>query len=454
MTWPAARPWLGTLARLLLGVVWIWAAWSKIRSPRTFTQAVRAYDVTPEWLSQGIGYGLPILELVLGVLLILGLVTRIAAAVSAVLFLVFLVGLIQAAVRGIQLACGCFGGGGTTGGGNTQYTLDILRDVGLLIVAAYLVVWAFTHVSLDGFIARNDIVEMPSTKRLRTDQGRRKYEAQVAARQAHAVSRTRWLDGSLAGVVILVVLIGIGVQSSRAKIAGTLTATHATVANGVVFGKAAAATVDVYEDFQCPNCLHFEQSVGATLDKDVRANLAQVRFHPISILDGSSNGNRYSSRAANAAVCASDISVDAFVALHNTLYGKVNGQQVQPNEGANGRTDTQLVSYAKASGITGANLTTLQGCVTNENHKAFIEAVTERASRNGVTGTPTVKVNGKTIGTSLSAFNAAIAKAAKSGPAPSPSVTPSPSASSSPSAAGSASPSTSPKASASATPSS
>ncbi|WP_375496544.1 MauE/DoxX family redox-associated membrane protein [uncultured Jatrophihabitans sp.] len=442
MNWNAARPWLGTVARLVLGVVWIWAAWSKIRSPRTFTQAVRAYDATPEWLSRGIGYGLPILELALGVLLILGLVTRIAAAVSGVLFVVFLIGLIQASIRGIKLECGCFGGGGTTGGGGTEYTLDILRDLGLLVLAAYLVVWALTYFSLDGYIARNDIVEPPSAKRLRTDQGRRKYEAQLAVRRARAASRTRWLEGSLAGVIVLVVLIGIGVQSSRAKIEGSLTAKNATVANGVVFGKKAAATVDVYEDFQCPICLAFEQSVVTTLDKDVRANKAQVRFHTISILDRSSSGNRYSSRAANAALCASDISVEKFVAFHNVLYGKVGGKQVQPDEGENGRTNAQLSTYAKAAGITGAALTTFQGCVSNEDHKALVEALTERASRDGVNVTPTVKVNGKSIGHTLSAFNAAVAKALKTGPAPSPSVTPSPSPTSK-----AASPSPSPSAS-------
>ena len=417
VSWNAVRPWLGTVARLVLGAVWIWAAWSKLREPRTFTQAVRAYDVTPEWLSKGIGYGLPVLELALGVLLVLGLVTRIAAAVSGVLFLVFLVGLVQASARGIQLECGCFGGGGVTDGGNTQYVLDILRDVGLLVLAAYLVVWAWTRISVDEYITRHDVVEAPSAKRLRTEQGRKKYEQQVAARQKHARSRGLWLNGSLAGVVVLVVLIGIGVQSSRAKIEGTLTAENATVSHGVVYGKAAAATVDVYEDFQCPRCLDFEKAVGATVDKDVQAGKAQVRFHILSFLDGSSSGNRYSSRAANAAICASDISVATFVKFHNVLYGKLGGKQVQPTEGSNGRTDAQLVSYGKAAGIKGAALTTFQGCVTNENHKALVEALTEQGSKDGVTGTPTVKVNGKSISPTLSAFNTAVAKAVASKPA-------------------------------------
>ena len=92
VNWSVARPWIGTAARLLLGVVWIWASMSKLAHPLTFTQAVRAYDATPEWLSKGIGYGLPVLELCLGIALVVGVTVRIAAAVSALLLVVFLIG--------------------------------------------------------------------------------------------------------------------------------------------------------------------------------------------------------------------------------------------------------------------------------------------------------------------------------------------------------------------------
>ncbi len=221
MRWLTVRPWLGTVVRLFLGAVWIWASVSKLSEPRTFLIAVRAYDATPEWLSKAIAYGLPVLELIVGILLVLGLVTRVAAAVSGVLFLVFLIGLIQASARGIKLECGCFGGGGATEG-TTTYTLDILRDVGLLVLAAYLIVWAFTQLSMDEYLARNDYVPPPSNKRLRTDQGRRKYNVMVEQRRKAARSRTAWTTASIAGVTVLIVLIGIGVQSGRSKIAGTL----------------------------------------------------------------------------------------------------------------------------------------------------------------------------------------------------------------------------------------
>ena len=90
--WLTLRPWLGTVVRFALGVVWIWASSAKLASPREFVQAVRAYDATPEWMSKAIGYGLPVLEFCLGVLLIIGIVVRLAAIVSAALFVVFLIG--------------------------------------------------------------------------------------------------------------------------------------------------------------------------------------------------------------------------------------------------------------------------------------------------------------------------------------------------------------------------
>jgi protein-disulfide isomerase len=429
--WFRIRPWLGTVIRLALGAIWIWAAVDKLGNPRTFVQAVRAYDATPEWLSKGIGYGLPVFEFCLGVLLVLGIAVRAAAIFSVLLFLVFLIGLAQAAARGIQLECGCFGGGGTTDAG-TQYTLDILRDIGLLILAAYLVIWSFTRLGLEDYLGRHDQVAQPSAKRMRSEQGRRKYNAMLEERRKAARERGLWLNGSLAVVIVVIGLIGVGVQANRAKIAGSLTATHATVSSGVVFGKKAAATVDVYEDFQCPNCLNFEKAVQNSLDTDVRANKAQVRFHMIAILDSSSN-NRYSTRSANAALCASDISVDQFVAYHNKLFAE------QPPESGSGRTDKQLEAYASSIGITGAKLTTFDSCVQSQQHKALVEALTERASQRGVNATPTIIVNGKSINHDLASWNKAITAALKKGPAPSPSKTPSPSAAASSSASSAAS---------------
>lgn len=424
MNWNLIRPWLAAAVRVFLGAVWLWAALSKLSNPRTFVQAVRAYDATPEWLSKAVGYGLPMLEISIAVLLIVGIAVRMAAAVSAVLFVVFLVGVAQASARGLHLECGCFGGGGVTAG-PTHYTWDIVRDIGLLILAAFLVVWSATKLSLEDFLARHDYVEPPSPKRMRSEGGQRKYNVLVEAKRKQARERALYINSSLAVIIVLVSLIGVGVQAGRAKISGDVSATNATAANGVVFGKKAAATVDIYEDFQCPHCLAFEQSAGAMLVADARANKAQLRYHTMSFLDSGSNGKRYSSRAANAGICASDVSPDIFVKYHAILFTAA----VQPAEGSNGRTDTQLISYAQQAGMTPDQITTFTACVQTEQHKALVAAITDAASKRGINSTPTIVVNGKQVTADLASVEKAIAAADAKGPAPSPSVTPKPSVS-------------------------
>jgi protein-disulfide isomerase/uncharacterized membrane protein YphA (DoxX/SURF4 family) len=431
----AIRPWVGTVFRLALGAVWLWAGWAKLTDPRGFVQAVRAYDATPEWLSKAIGYGLPILEICLALMLIAGVITRVAAAASGVLLLIFLVGIVQAAIRGLKLDCGCFGGGGATQG-STTYTLDILRDVGLLVLAIYLIVWPMTRWSVDEYLARNDKVTMPSAKRMRTKDGARKYNALLEARKKAARERTTYLTAALGVLVVLVAFVGIAVQSNRAKIQGDVVLDHGSVQNGIAVGNPAKVTVDLFEDFQCPACLAFEQSVGPTIAADIAAGKIQARYHMLAFLDASSNGNNYSTRAANAAACASDVSVATFQKYHAILYGKdSNGQNNQPAEGSNGRTDIQLEDWGKQAGIAGDDFSTFQQCVSTQNHTAFVQAVTDNASKRNVVQTPTVQINGKELqDTSLDGFNAAVKAAGGGAPA-----TPSPSAATSASSSASAS---------------
>lgn len=407
----SARAWLGTVIRLGLAAIWIWAGYSKLSDPSDFVRAVRAYDATPEWLSQAIGYGLPVLEMMLALLLVLGVVTRVAAGLSALLFAVFLIGLIQAAARGIKLDCGCFGGGGATDGATT-YTLDILRDVGLLLLAVYLVVWPITKLSLDAWLGRNDTVPLPSAKRMRTDAGQKKYNAMLASRKKQQQSRSLYLVAGVSVVVLLIGFIGIGVQAKRADLEGQLTATNASVDTGVTVGEATApAKLVAYEDFQCPVCNNFEQVVGPTLANLVALGKVQIQYHPVGFLDRSSNGNEYSSRAANAAICASDYSVEMFSQYHAYLYGKVDGTNVQPTEGSDGRSDAELIGYFGKAVPTATEdqKSGFAACVTGDNNKAFVQKLTDNASKKGINSIPTVSLNGKAIDNPASDLLPAIA---------------------------------------------
>jgi uncharacterized membrane protein YphA (DoxX/SURF4 family) len=131
----AAASWLATAARLLLGGVFVVAGALKIPDPAAAVRAVRAYRLLPEPLVAPIAFGLPVVEIAVGLALLLGVFVRTAAIAAAVLRVVFMAAVGSAAARGLQIDCGCFGNGGTVAAGETRYPAEILRDVGLLLVA-------------------------------------------------------------------------------------------------------------------------------------------------------------------------------------------------------------------------------------------------------------------------------------------------------------------------------
>ena len=143
---------VGLVARLGLAAVWLLSGFEKASDPRETIVSVRSYELLPESLVSTVAATLPYLEISLGVLLLLGFATRLAAALSAVLLLVFIGGVISAAARGLLIDCGCFGGGGTVAPGATTYTLEILRDIGFLALAGYLIWRPDTPLSVDRFV--------------------------------------------------------------------------------------------------------------------------------------------------------------------------------------------------------------------------------------------------------------------------------------------------------------
>lgn len=145
---------IGLLARLGLAAVWLISGIIKAVDPRTTVVAVRAYQIFPESLVGIIAGILPFLEIALGVLLVIGLATRLTAVLSAVVLVAFIAGVISAAARGLSIDCGCFGGGGDVAAGQTAYTEEILRDLGFLALAVYLIVRPDTPLSVDRWVRR------------------------------------------------------------------------------------------------------------------------------------------------------------------------------------------------------------------------------------------------------------------------------------------------------------
>jgi protein-disulfide isomerase len=219
----------------------------------------------------------------------------------------------------------------------------------------------------------------------------------------------------VAAVLVLAVVVAIVIGNNSKSGSNTAQSVPAGVVGGtgggILVDPAAATakvpTLDVYVDFQCPICGRFESTFGPTLTTMAKA--AQVKYvvHLMSFLD-TNLGNDSSARSANAAACAAD--AGKFGEYHSAVFA------AQPAKEGDGYTDAQLTEFAKTAGITGPALTTWQQCTTSGQHNTYVGDVATASGKAGVTGTPTVMLNGKDITKTLTSPESLVAaiKAAKS----------------------------------------
>lgn len=144
------------------------------------------------------------------------------------------------------------------------------------------------------------------------------------------------------------------------------------------------AVVTFYEDFLCPACGNFERTFGPTVSKLIDIGAIAADYSMVSILDSQRTQN-YSSRAAAAALCVADESIDAFRRFHNHLFD--NG--IQPDErGTSFPDNARLIELARQAGVVGK----VPDCI---NSGKYISKVTGEAAAAKITGTPTIKINGE-----------------------------------------------------------
>lgn len=95
-------------ARMILGIVFIYASWDKIIHPAAFAEAIGNYHVLPLGLENITGLIMAWLELLVGLCLISGIMVDGAAIMSAIMMIIFILAISQALARGIDIECGCF----------------------------------------------------------------------------------------------------------------------------------------------------------------------------------------------------------------------------------------------------------------------------------------------------------------------------------------------------------
>lgn len=149
--------WVGLMARLILGVTLIVAGLLKVTAVDSSIAAVRTYRIVSWDFAKVVGTAMPVVEIIVGLAILVGLLTRWSALLGALAMVAFIAGIASVWARGISLDCGCFGGGGlrqdpwpTVVHG---YIKDIVRDTGLFLCGLWLVINPRTALSLDGWMS-------------------------------------------------------------------------------------------------------------------------------------------------------------------------------------------------------------------------------------------------------------------------------------------------------------
>jgi putative oxidoreductase len=132
------HPWLTVRVRIALGLVFVVAALPKVQDPPSFAHAVYNYRIVPGPLVNAVALGMPWLELLCGLALVLGIWKRTATLVIAALLLLFVGGISLNLARRNPIDCGCFdpkAQGKTREERLADMRFVVLRDIGLLLMA-------------------------------------------------------------------------------------------------------------------------------------------------------------------------------------------------------------------------------------------------------------------------------------------------------------------------------
>jgi protein-disulfide isomerase len=235
----------------------------------------------------------------------------------------------------------------------------------------------------------------PAPRNEKAAEARKKAQAQVKAEQRRTT--ILWIVGAVVVVGVFAALIAFIVrQDAVGEIDGEnqLTPEIATAEGGFPVGSGGVVGEDldperaqlaVYLDFMCPVCGAFEEINGAEIAAMSEEGIVDVTYHPISILDHTSLGTNYSTRSASAAALVAEESPELFVGFLTALFAN------QPEENTRGLNDAQIQEIARGVGVPEETVAK----IPDYSYSQWVGAATEKASIAGVSGTPTIFINGE-----------------------------------------------------------
>lgn len=239
-----------------------------------------------------------------------------------------------------------------------------------------------------------------AAKAARRDELRREALRQQQAAEV-AEQRRRRLIGigmAVAAIVLTTVLATVWLTRDKpADLTAATTPPHANADNsGIVVNpgtsKVGVPVVALYVDYQCPNCKELESNIGANLLSLADKGDITLEYRTMTFMDTNLR-NSASTRAAVGAACADWAGV--YAKYHDAVFARQAAEEVQ---GSEGYSDALLRDeIPEQLGVGGAKLTSYQQCYDQRTSEAFVQTTDDAAGAAGVTGTPTIHVNGKSL---------------------------------------------------------
>jgi len=206
--------------------------------------------------------------------------------------------------------------------------------------------------------------------------------------------RTAWIAIIALGALAIGGVVGWTIYASNRASGVNTPAETNSAGNGIVTGSGPVVVED-YVDFLCPYCKVYHDDAAVNVAKLLAENKITLIQHPVAYLDRFSTNN-YSTRASAASGCAADDG--HFQEYVNVLFAN------QPAEGSAGPTDDQLIKLGTDNGLS----ENFARCVRDKKYVTWAKKVSDDAGEAGVTGTPTVFVNGKKVQATANSIVAAV----------------------------------------------
>lgn len=234
------------------------------------------------------------------------------------------------------------------------------------------------------------------TKTERREAARQQAE-RMAAKQAATEKRNRLII-ILAAVLVVGLVITAGFLIFRAGQRTLLSdfdgarPADSTDTGGITFGSDLVAgsvndgapELHVYLDFMCPACGSFDSVNREDLRAMAADGTATVVLHPLDFLNRFSMGTDYSTRASNAFATVASEAPEYALDFTEIMFDN------QPAENTEGLTDDQIAAFAVEVGVPQE----IADSFVDGTYSEWVAVAADQASSDGVTGTPTVFIDG------------------------------------------------------------